>query len=116
MTALRWLLGLTSLVACLGWMLLAIAAHDFRQSMGASPVGLLRLAALPIVLLIVLATVTLPVGRGILHAAAVAMAFTALAAAVVLRESTLVGGVGLLYCGLWFVFYYRALSALVSRG
>ena len=46
MQPLRWLLGISSGLGALGWILIAIAANDFRRSFGASPVGFARVAIL----------------------------------------------------------------------
>ena len=100
-------MGITAALGGLGWILLAIAASDFRRSFGASEVGAIRLAALPIALAFVLVTVVLPGNRTLLHVAAAVLLVALVGSALILRESVFVGSVGLLFFGAWFFFYWR---------
>lgn len=100
-------MGVSAALGGLGWILLAIAASDFRRSFGASEVGAIRLVALPIALVFVIVTVVLPGNRTLLHVAAAVLLVALVGSALILRESVFVGSVGVLFFGAWFFFYGR---------
>jgi hypothetical protein len=108
MNLVRWLLGLSSALALAGWILLVMAADDFRRSFGASSVGALRLAALPLVLLLVTVTVVYPTNRALLHFAAILLGLAMIGAVFILRESLFVGITGIVYICAWLLFYLHA--------
>lgn len=111
MTALRWFLGITAIVAAAGWVALAVWADGFRRSFGASEVGALRTAAPPLALLLALLTVLMPAKRLLLHAAALVFTLVAVRLVFVLRESILTGLAGFFLVCAWFVFYWLALRS-----
>ena len=108
LTLVRWFLGLSSALALAGWILLLIVAHDFRRSFGASSVGALRLAALPVVLLLVAVTVAYPTNRALLHVAAIILGLALIGVVFILRESQFVGVTGIIYIAAWLLFYWLA--------
>lgn len=106
--ALRWTLGLFALLAGGGWVLVAVLGHGFRESFGASPIGLAQVALPPLAMLLVLVSVFAPSSRPLLHVASAAVALLAIACLFVLRESLFVGGLGLGFCALWGLFYVQS--------
>lgn len=109
MTALSWTLGLLSIAAGIGWLVLTLFGNSFRSSFGASPVALLTRTSPLMVTALVVATVAMPHNKGLLHATALVLAAACVGLAFVLRESVFVSAVGFAYCAAWFVFYARSL-------
>lgn len=109
MTSLRWILGVITVLLAAGWLLLVVVSDGFRRSFGASPVDAVKSGAPLLVMLLVLGTVFRPSERWLLHATAAALAAVVVGSLVVLRESVPTAVMGLLYCALWFSYYWRAL-------
>ncbi|MBL9174586.1 MAG: hypothetical protein JNL10_13700 [Verrucomicrobiales bacterium] len=105
MNALRWLLGLITACAGLGWLLLSFVGGRFRASLGASETPLLVVGVPVVVAGILLAGLVFPGQRGLLHAGAVV---SVLILGVCLLNPAGLGGLGIVYFGLWLVFYFLA--------
>lgn len=91
--------------AGLGWFLLFVVGGGFRKSFGASETPLLVVGAPLVVAVLLLAGLLFPGHRGLLHAGAgVSVVILAICA---LNPAGL-GGLGILFFGLWLVFYYLA--------
>jgi len=110
-TPLRWTLGIAAALGTVGWLLLVMAASDFRRSFGASPVDAARAALLPIVMALVLASVLFPASRGLLHVTAGVLALGAAGCLLLLKEAPFVATMGLAFLALWFLYYWRSVSA-----
>jgi hypothetical protein len=108
MQALRWSLGVVSLLAGIGWLALGVLGNSFRGSFGASPVDLVTRVGPVIVMALVLASVLMPGNKALLHVTAVIVAAACVGGVMVLRESVFVGTTCLAYGAAWFVFYARS--------
>jgi L-asparagine transporter-like permease len=113
--ALRWLLGVTTGLLLVAWILLVIASHDFRRSAGASPVSPF-LPILPgVVLVLILATILVPDQRGLLTVTAVVVALAIIGSFFILRQSLATGVFAILYLASWLGFYWLATRGAVPR-
>jgi hypothetical protein len=106
MTLLRWLLGITTLVMLVGWILLVIASHDFRRSAGASPVSPLVPFIPGVVLILILTTLLAPGSQGLLTVTAVVAGLGILGSFFILRQSVATGLFAILYLLSWFAWYW----------
>ncbi len=106
--ALRWILGIVTALVGGGWLALVVLADGFRRSFGASENGPLIAIGPMLVAALLLASLVAPGQRFLLHSTAVVVVAMALGSLWLLTESTGLGVSGLLYCGLWFLFYWRA--------
>jgi hypothetical protein len=106
-TSLRWILGGVSALMAAAWLLLVALSDGFRRSFGASPVDAVKAGGPLVVMLLVLATAVHP-ARWLLHLTAAVLAAVVIGLLFVLRESVPTAIVGLLYCALWFLYYWRA--------
>ncbi len=107
MNALRWFLVIATALAAIGFVALLTLADGFRRSFGASENGP-WVAVLPILAAgLLLAALLWPEPRALRHAAAVAVLILAACSVWVLRESAFVGSLGLVYSGLWGLWYWR---------
>ena len=114
MAALRWTLIVVTALAGAGWILLALWADSFRRSFGASSVDAVT-AVLPLVFLaLILAALLLPEMKWLQHLAAVSVATVAVACVVLMAETVFVGTVGLLYTGLWLLYYWHSVWAVAA--
>ncbi|MFO1459418.1 MAG: hypothetical protein U1G08_08405 [Verrucomicrobiota bacterium] len=113
MNALRWILGLATAGAGLGWVLLSVVGGGFRRSFGASDVPWVVAGAPVVVAAILLAGLLFPGHRGLLHAGAV---LAVLILGVCAMHPSGLGGLGIAYFGLWLVFYYLAAWRAGSAG
>lgn len=102
MTALRWLLGLSTGGVLFGTIVLTVVAANFRKSFGASPTSPLVVALPYLALAIMLAGVLFPGQRWVLHVGALTAAILAITCVVQMSGISLVG---ILYSGLWLVYY-----------
>ena len=105
MNALRWILGLATAGAGLGWVLLSVIGGGFRKSFGASEASVVVVGAPLVVAGLLLAGLLFPGHRGWLHAGAVVS--VVILGICVLNPAGL-GGLGIVYFGLWLVFYALA--------
>lgn len=107
MNTLRWLLVVGTASAMIGFIALLIVADGFRRSFGASENGPL-VAILPLIaMLLFLGALLWPEQRALRHAAAV-MALILVGLSIwVFRESVFVGSLGLIYSGLWGLWYWQ---------
>jgi len=106
---LRWLIGLLSVLALAGFLLILTIGKGFEvYRSGAAPENFLRLAAIvgtPLLLAAMLASVFLPGSRLLLHAVAVGVALGCLLCVSIIRTNP---GEGMLYLGffgLWVLYY-----------
>jgi len=116
MNALRWTLIVLTAIFGAGWAVLVVLGSQFRQSLGASPVGaVVALAPIPIAVL-VLASLRTGASRTLLHVAAVVVIGTIL---LVVWSASGKMDPGLyilfLYLGLWLAYYgWRVLGATAA--
>lgn len=113
MNALRWILGLVTSGAGLGWILLSVVGGGFRKSLGASEIPLLVVGAPLGVAGVLLAGLLFPGYRGLLHAGA---GVSVVILGICLLNPAGLGGFGILYFGLWLTFYYLAAWRSVPAG
>ena len=107
MSGLRWTLFAVTAMLAAGFLALLVLADNFRRSFGASRNGPL-VAVLPLVVMgIFLASLLFPGQRVLLHAAAVVAVALVAACLWVMRESVFVGFMGLIYAGLWALWYWN---------
>ncbi len=109
MLAWRWSLGVVAVLIGGGWLALALLGDSFRSSLGASSVDVITQFAPVLVAALILASVLLPGHRLLLHVTALVVAAACVGLVFLLRESVVVGGLGLLYGGAWFGYYAKSL-------
>lgn len=107
MNTLRWLLASATALVTIGFVALLVVADGFRRSFGASENGPWMIGLPLTVMLLLLASLLLPGQRVLLHVAAATALALAGASVWVLRESVFVGTTGLLYSGLWGIWYWH---------
>jgi hypothetical protein len=107
---LRWVLGITTGVLLVGWILLEVVAGGFRRSFGASPTAPLVTIGPASVMVLILTSVIWPHHRGLLHLTAAVVALCVLASFWIMRESPGTGFMAILYMGTWLVYYWLALK------
>jgi hypothetical protein len=107
MNALRWSLAFATALVTIGFVVLLVLADGFRRSFGASENGPLLIGLPLTAMLLFLASLLLPGQRMLLHVAAALALALAGCSVWVLRESVFVGTMGLLYSGLWWVWYWH---------
>lgn len=107
MNALRWLMMIGTAAAMIGFVALLALADGFRRSFGASENGPL-VAILPLMTgLLFLGALLWPEQRALQHVAAITALILAGLSIWVLQESGFVGSVGLIYSGLWGLWYWH---------
>ncbi len=108
MNTLRWFLVIATALATIGFLALLTLADGFRRSFGASENGP-WMALLPLLAAgLFLAALLWPEPRALRHAAAVVVLILTAGSIWILRESAFIGSVGLLYSGLWGLWYWQA--------
>lgn len=105
MLLLRWTLGISSALACVTWIVLAVLGARFRRGWGATPAARWLAVGPPIVFALVAASVLRPDSTTLMHATTVAISLIAIASVRVSRESPGIGITGLSYCSFWCVYY-----------
>lgn len=113
MSTLRWALAAVTAVVAVGFLALLTWADGFRRSFGASANGPLIAGAPLGVMLLVLASLLWPGSRALLHVAAAAVLALAVSSVWLLRESPSLGCAGLVFSGLWSLWYWH--TAWASR-
>lgn len=107
MNTLRWFLLVCTALALVGFIALLTIADRFRRSFGASEHGPL-LVILPLaVALVFLGALVWPEPKALRHIAAVMALILAGLSLRVFQESAFIGSLGLVYSGLWGVWYWR---------
>jgi hypothetical protein len=109
MLALRWILGLTIGFLGGGYLFLFLVSNGFRSSFGGSKNNPL-LAILPLLAAgLLLASVIFPAQKTLLHLAAVAaVGIVGFCVWQMISESAVVVWFGIIYVGVWFIFYWHA--------
>lgn len=105
MNSLRWTLFAVTALTTVGYLALAIVGGGFRRSFGASEHSPWLVVVPPAILLTFLASLLMPGNRPLLHAVAVLAVLLAGASLWLLRDSVLMGLLGLGYSGLWLAYY-----------
>jgi len=105
---LRWALATVTALVAVGFVALLVFADGFRRSFGASANGPLTIGVPLAVMLLVLASLLWPGQRMLLHVTAVTVLGVAACSVWVLNESVFVGAAGLLFSGLWSLWYWHA--------
>lgn len=105
MLLLRWTLGISSALACVAWIVLAVLGARFRRGWGATPAARWLAVGPPIVFALVAASVLHQGSTALMHATTVAISLIAIASVRAIRESPGIGIAGLSYCGFWYVCY-----------
>lgn len=108
MNTLRWVLIIATAATLIGFIALLMMADGFRRSFGASEHGPL-FAVLPILMgLVLLCALILTEPQVLRHVAAVMALILAGLSIWVFRETAFIGSLGLIYSGLWGLWYWQA--------
>jgi hypothetical protein len=107
LTSLRWTIGIVTTLVTIAWIAFSALAGGFRRSFGASENSpLLSIVVIAAAALIV-SSVIWPERRMLLHVTAVAMLALSVGCLYLTREAPFVATLGLMYAGLWLLYYYR---------
>ena len=107
MTALRWSIGIITVLTTLGIVPLAAMGGGFRRSFGASDNSVAIIAGVAICAVLVVASVVWPERRALMHVVAVLMLALCVACVLLARQTAFVATVGVLYAASWLILYYR---------
>ena len=110
MYGLRWTLLIVTALVAVGWIALLAFADGFRRSFGASDNALWKLIGPLFVMAALLASLTLPGQRVVQHSVAGLAVALAVGCGWLFRQSPGLSITGLIYLGLWFVYYWHALG------
>ena len=105
---LRWALATVTALVAVSFVALLVFADGFRRSFGASANGPLTIGVPLAVMLVVLASLLWPGQRMLLHVTAAVVLGLAACSVWVLGESAFLGTAGLLFSGLWSLWYWNA--------
>jgi len=108
MDALQWVLATVTALVAVGFLALLTWVDGFRRSFSASADGPLTAGAPLVVMLLLLASLLWPGQRMLLHVTAAVVLALAACSAWGPRESVFLGVAGLLFSGLWSVWYWHS--------
>ena len=108
MIALRWIIGLVTVIVALGAIALNVIGGGFRRSFGASDNSPLVIVVTLIVTGLVIASVVWPERRGLMHIVAILMVGLCIGCVFLARETVFVATIGALYAAAWLTLYYRS--------
>jgi hypothetical protein len=110
MNLLRWILAAATAINLAGFVGLLLLADRFRQSFGASRIGLCQ-AGLPIMaMVLMLGSLLAPRERLLLHFCAILSATIGLGGLCLLRKAPFLGAGLFGYAVLWLLYYWLALG------
>ena len=110
MNVLRWILAAATAINLAGFVGLLLMADRFRQSFGASRIGLSK-AGLPILAMgLLLGSLLAPGQRVLLHFCAILSATIGLGGLWLLREAPFLGAGLFGYAVFWLLYYWLALG------
>ena len=111
---LRWILGISMVVASAGLIAIAVIAGGFRRSFTGSDNGVPLVTIFVVTAVLVLSSLLWPDRRVLMHIVAVLMVALCIGCAFIARESGMTAAFGAAYAIGWLAFYYRSIWATAA--